>query len=308
MDTLGQHLIKQNCDRSLVSVIVAISLACKNISINIRKAGLLDLHGSHQTENSSGDQVKKLDMLSHDVFVNALSRTGLVSMMVSEEAEEAIVLGDQGYALVFDPLDGSSNIDCNISTGSIFGIYPDRNIGPGNQLIGAGYCMYGSSTQLVITLGNGVQQYLLDPELGEFIMTHENMCIPDSPKKIYSVNEANSKNWAPAMVQFVDHCKDNGYTQRYVGSMVSDVHRTILYGGMFSYPSDQKNPNGKLRLLYECNPMAMLITQAGGRATTDDGLDIMSLPSESLHGRKSIVLGCQRDMDLYLAGLESETM
>merc|ERR1712226_298426 len=199
------------------------------------------------------------------------------------------------------------NIDCNVSTGTIFGIYKRAGIykpgiadvlRPGKDLVAAGYCMYGSSTQLVLTTGNGVNGFTLDPSVGEFILTHPNMRIPAKAKTIYSVNEGNSVYWHEPVCKFVDAIKKASpkpYSLRYVGSMVSDVHRTLLYGGIFMYPADKKSKNGKLRLLYEGNPMAMICEQAGGMASTGYERVLDMVPKE-IHQRTGIFLGCKRDV------------
>jgi fructose-1,6-bisphosphatase I len=313
--TLTRHLLA-NVDEKrngsgFTILLASIQLACKTISHAVRKAGIIGVLGLDGSTNSTGDDVKKLDLLSNDVFINALRFSRELCVLVSEEEEKPLVIEDalQGqYCVATDPLDGSSNIDCNISTGTIFGIYrrvPGQIPGvgdvlrPGKELIAAGYCMYGSSTQLVLTVGDGVNGFTLDPSIGEFILTHPNIRIPEKPKTIYSVNEGNSKYWDSATTAFVNHCKSGHakpYSARYVGSMVSDVHRTLQYGGVFMYPGDSKSPNGKLRLLYEGNPMAFLCEQAGGVATDGRERILDKVPTD-IHCRTPIFLGCKRDMD-----------
>merc|ERR1712146_395675 len=253
------------------------------------------------------------------------------AVLVSEEQDDAIIIeGDKAgkYCVAFDPLDGSSNIDCNVSTGTIFGIYertsplgncPDIKdiLRTGNELISAGYCMYGSATDLVLTFGNsGVHRFTLDPTLGEFIHTMGNMRIPDAihAKTIYSCNEGNYSLWDQPVKDCIDSFKSNNgkpYSLRYVGSMVSDVHRTILYGGIFIYPADSKSKKGKLRILYEGFPMAKIIENAGGLATT--GMfkgsikRVLDLIPEDIHDRCPIVLGCQRDVDRFFIILPLKT-
>lgn len=286
----------------------------------VRKAGIQGLYGLEGTVNVQGEQVKKLDILSHDLFVNAIRSSTTASVLVSEEKEEPILIEDpkmQGpYVVAFDPLDGSSNIDCNISVGSIFAIYKRNTKGPatvkdilrpGSELCAAGYCMYGSATQIVLTFGKGAHLFTHDPALGEFILTEENVKIPDSPKKIYSVNEGNSIYWHPPVKMFVENLKQVPYSHRYVGSMVADVHRTILYGGVFVYPSDKKSKTGKLRLLYEANPMALIVEQAGGVALTDNNANgesgsslsrVLDVQPLDIHQRVGVFLGCKRDIQL----------
>eukprot|EP00126_Sphaerothecum_destruens_P006856 Sdes_comp19558_c0_seq6m11216 len=216
--------------------------------------------------NKTGDEQKKLDVLANEVFINALKSSGKVSVMVSEENEDAILVEPAlrgPYCAVFDPLDGSSNIDCGVSIGTIFGIYRVKEnsegkvsdvLRPGKEMVAAGYCMYGSSCCLVLCLGHEVHGYTLDPTIGEFILTHDNIKIPPRGKT-YSINEGNSLYWDAATKEYVESKKfpkkGNPYSARYIGSMVADVHRTLLYGGIFMYPADSKSPKGKLRILYE---------------------------------------------------------
>lgn len=300
----------------LTILLASIQLACKVISTAVRKAGIAGLYGLEGSVNVQGEEVKKLDMLSHDNFVNAITSSTKGCVLVSEEQPDHIVVDEKlrgKYCVVFDPLDGSSNIDCNVSVGSIFGIYEKLGSGtdcsvadvlqPGKNLAVAGYCMYGSSTQMVLTFGNGVNIFTHDPAVGEFILTHPNVRIPEKPKTIYSVNEGNAVYWHPPVASFVDKVKNKSpkpYSARYVGSMVADVHRTLLYGGIFMYPNDKKSPNGKLRLLYECNPMSFIMEQAGGKATTGEERMLDVVPT-SIHERRPIFLGCARDVDLVLA-------
>ncbi|KAL9317649.1 hypothetical protein ACSQ67_014166 [Phaseolus vulgaris] len=231
-----------------------------------------------------GEEQKKLDVLSNDVFVKALVSSGRTCILVSEEDEEATFVepSKRGkYIVVFDPLDGSSNIDCGVSIGTIFGIYLVKENGeptiedvlqPGKNMLAAGYCMYGSSCTFVLSTGTGVNGFTLDPSLGEFILTHPDIKVPKKGK-IYSVNEGNAKNWDGPTTKYVENCKfpkdgSSPKSLRYVGSMVADVHRTFLYGGIFLYPADKKSPNGKLHVLYEVFPMSFLMEQAGGQAFT----------------------------------------
>jgi len=257
---------------------------------------------------------KKLDVFANEVFVNSLKYSDQVYIMGSEENEDPIILHDSsgGYAIVFDPLDGSSNIDANISVGTIFGIYNKKDtptdtktsvkdvLRPGRELLAAGYALYGSATMIVLTTGSGVNGFVLDPVIGEFILTHSKIQIP-SKGSIYSINEGNAGSWDEPTRIFVENAKKKQKggkpkSARYVGSMVADVHRTLLYGGIFCYPRDSNNPNGKLRLLYECNPMAMIIEQAGGKATT--GVErILDIQPTKLHERKPIFCGSREDVE-----------
>ncbi|XP_060173145.1 fructose-1,6-bisphosphatase, cytosolic-like [Lycium barbarum] len=252
-----------------------IVLGCKFVCSAVNKAGLAKLLGLAGETNVQGEDQKKLDVLSNEVFIKALVSSGRTCVLVSEEDEEATFVepAKRGkYCVVFDPLDGSSNIDCGVSIGTIFGIYMMKDVReptlddvlqPGKNMLAAGYCMYGSSCTLVLSTGKGVNGFTLDPSLGEFILTHPDIKIPRKGK-IYSVNEGNAKNWDGPTSKYVESCKfpkdgSPPKSLRYIGSMVADVHRTLLYGGIFLYPADKKSPNGKLRVLYEVFPMSFLM-------------------------------------------------
>ncbi|XP_012458123.1 fructose-1,6-bisphosphatase, cytosolic [Gossypium raimondii] len=289
-----------------------IVLGCKFVCSSVSKAGLAKLFGLAGETNIQGEEQKKLDVLSNEVFVKALISSGRTCLLVSEEDEEAIFV-DQSkrgkYIVVFDPLDGSSNIDCGVSIGTIFGIYMvkhkdnptiDDVLQPGNNLVAAGYCMYGSSCTLVLSTGSGVNGFTLDPSLGEFILTHPDIKIPKKGK-IYSVNEGNAKNWDEPTRKFVEKCKfptdgSPPKSLRYIGSMVADVHRTLLYGGIFLYPADKKSPNGKLRVLYEVFPMSFLMEQAGGQAFTGKQRALNLVPGK-IHERSPVFLGSYDDVE-----------
>ncbi|XP_057732744.1 fructose-1,6-bisphosphatase, cytosolic-like [Arachis stenosperma] len=289
-----------------------IVLGCKFVCSAVSKAGLAKLIGLAGDTNVQGEEQKKLDVLSNDVFVKALVSSGRTSILVSEEDEQATIVepSKRGkYCVVFDPLDGSSNIDCGVSIGTIFGIYMLKDeheptlqdvLQPGKNMLAAGYCMYGSSCTLVISTGNGVNGFTLDPSLGEFILTHPDIKIPKKGK-IYSVNEGNAKNWDAATTKYVEKCKfpkdgSSPKSLRYIGSMVADVHRTLLYGGIFLYPGDKKSPNGKLRVLYEVFPMSFLLEQAGGQAFTGKQRALDLVPNK-LHERSPIFLGSFDDVE-----------
>jgi len=256
------------------------------------------------------------DVFSNDCMINAISWSGKVALMASEEIEREIVVDncdDPKYCVVFDPLDGSSNIDANVSVGTIFGILrvksdvangdkPNVNtdlLQTGENLVCSGYAMYGDATMLVLTFGDVVNGFTLDPQIGEFILTHKNIKIP-SKGKIYSVNEGNSKSWDPVIREYVEKCKDpptgKPKKARYIGSMVADVHRTLLYGGIFLYPATKSARNGKLRLLYELNPMAHLVKAAGGKASTGTE-DILQIDPDHIHVRAPVVLGSKEDVE-----------
>jgi len=289
----------------------SIQLACKVIARAVQKAGIANLYGLAGASNTSGDVQKKLDVFANEVFINCLTFSEQVYIMASEEDEKPIILEEKsgGYAIVFDPLDGSSNIDANVSIGTIFGIYRKEThehktsekdvLKPGRELVCAGYAVYGASVMIVLTTGNGVNGFTLDATIGEFILTHPNIRIPRRGN-YYSINEANSKSWDLPTKLYIERCKQkqkNGKpkTARYIGSMVADVHRTLLYGGIFCYPADEKNKNGKLRLLYECNPISYIIEQAGGKSSTGRQR-ILDIQPEKVHQRVPIFCGSYDDV------------
>jgi len=272
--------------------------------------------------NVQGEEQKKLDVLSNNIMINSLRASGKTAVLVSEENEEAIFIEDRykgKYCVVFDPLDGSSNIDAGVNIGTIFGIYHigDPNskaniqdvLKPGSQMVAAGYCMYGSSANLILSTGNGVNGYTLDPGLGEFILTHPDIKIPPRGK-IYSFNEGNSVYFHPPVINYLNSIKfpPSGkapYSARYIGSMVADVHRTLLYGGIFGYPDDKKSKKGKLRLLYEAFPMAYLTEQAGGLATTGTKR-ILDIQPTQIHERCPVFLGSKEDVQDLIKFYEAE--
>jgi len=298
----------------MTQLLVAIQSAVKAISSAVRKAGIAQLYGMAGDVNVQGEEVKKLDVLSNEVFINMMKSSFSTCLLVSEEDELAIEvdLDKAGkYVVCFDPLDGSSNIDCLVSIGSIFAIYrrlDDKSrastedaLQPGRQCVAAGYALYGSACMMVISLGAGVHGFMLDPSIGEFVLTDPNMRIKDKGK-IYSLNEGYANLWDPAVKEYVQRKKDQKAGGRYIGSMVADVHRTIKYGGIFMYPATSASPKGKLRLLYECNPMAFLVEQAGGLAS-DGHTPILDLVPTDIHERSPIFLGSRGDvqevLDLY---------
>ncbi|GAA5912035.1 hypothetical protein JCM8208_006464 [Rhodotorula glutinis] len=314
--TLTSHVLSQQqrhpiATGDLTLLLTAIQTTCKFISTNVRRAGLLNLIGQAGSSNVQGEDQKKLDILSNDSMINSLRASGKCAVLVSEENEDPIFIdtAHRGrYCVVFDPLDGSSNIDAGVNIGTIFGVYKCRDdsegtledvLRPGSELQVAGYCMYGSSANLVISTGQGVNGYTLDNGIGEFILTHPNIRIP-SRGKIYSFNEGNSLFFHEPVTQYLESIKfpSNGkpYSARYIGSMVADVHRTLLYGGIFGYPSDKKSKNGKLRLLYEGYPMAFLVEQAGGLATTGTER-ILDIQPTDIHQRCPVFLGSKDDVE-----------
>jgi len=314
--TLTQYYITSTKgDKQLAMLMNAIQHACKVVSTSIEKAGPAGLYGLAGSANATGDDVKKLDIIADDIWIECLKRSGVCGLLVSEEQEEAIVIKEPlkrgPFCVAFDPLDGSSNIDCNVSVGSIFSVYrrksPDSEacseadiLRPGNEIVVAGYCMYGAATELVLTFGSGVQRFALDPALGEFLFIGDMKMDPQGGKKIFSCNEGNSLHWDQPIRDFVETCKNSGYAARYVGSMVADVHRTLLYGGIFMYPADAKSKKGKLRVLYEGFPMAYITVQAGGECST--GMfkgklhDILEVMPENIHDKCPIIMGAPRDV------------
>ncbi|EEB16006.1 Fructose-1,6-bisphosphatase, putative [Pediculus humanus corporis] len=297
----------------LTQLLTSIQTAIKAVSTAVRKAGIAKLYGIAATAtNVQGEKVQKLDVLSNELFINMMKSSYTTCLMVSEENETVIEVekDKQGkYVVCFDPLDGSSNIDCLVSVGSIFAIYRKEHDGfatesdalkPGKSLVAAGYALYGSATMMVLSCGAGVNGFTLDPAIGEFVLTEPNMKIP-SRGKIYSINEGYTYLWDDCIREYVSEKKKlkNGgkpYGLRYVGSMVADVHRTLKYGGIFMYPSSTDAPNGKLRLLYECNPMAFIITQAGGLAS-DGFKNILDIQPKKIHQRSPIFLGSKDDVE-----------
>jgi len=318
--TLTRYIMGKTGDQELAICLMAMGLACKATSRACAKAGIANLFGLAGEVNSTGDDQKKLDVLSNEIFIDALTNCGACAVLVSEENEEPIFVPKEKagrFVCAFDPLDGSSNIDCNVSTGTIFAIYEKVDKSPtsvndilrtGNDIMVAGYCMYGAATELVITFkGHGVHRFTLDPSLGEFIHIQAHVKLPEGGgKKIYSCNEGNSGNWDPAIKAVVENYKAGSkpYAARYVGSMVSDVHRTILYGGIYLYPADAKSPNGKLRVLYEGFPMAFIMEQAGGAASCGFFKGkiqrLLDIVPTNIHEKCPVIIGCKRDVEAVI--------
>jgi len=297
----------------LTQVLASIQSAVKATSAAVRRAGISQLFGAAGETNVQGEEVKKLDVLSNDLFINMLRSSFATCLLVSEENEDEITVDDdhQGkYIVTFDPLDGSSNIDCLVSIGSIFGIFkkPDEgakikpldSLQSGRQMVAGGYALYGSATMIVLSAGHGVHGFMLDPSIGEFVLTDPDMKVK-SRGKIYSINEGYEEKWEPAVKEYVKSKKQGKpYGGRYIGSMVADVHRTLKYGGIFMYPRTADAPNGKLRMLYECMPMAWIMENAGGMAT-DGKIPILDITPKKIHERSPIFLGSKEDVEEVMA-------
>lgn len=278
-----------------------IALAGKIINREVNKSGLLDIAGAYGNKNIQGEDQQKLDVIANIRFTRALKNGGQVCAIISEEDEEIIHLNTNSrYVVAMDPLDGSSNIDVNVSIGTIFSIY--RRVSPlgspvqiedvlqkGTEQIAAGYILYGSSTILVYTTGHGVNGFTLEPSLGEFVLSHTSMKCPQEGK-IYSINEGSWHSFEPGVRKYLEDCKSKALTARYIGSLVSDYHRNMLKGGVYLYPKTDSAPNGKLRLLYECNALAFIAEQAGGMAT-DGYRRILEIEPTSFHQRSPFFIG-----------------
>lgn len=308
--TALDRFIKNNQDQfqyasgELSQLLRDIALASKVVNREVNKAGLIDIMGAVGSQNMAGDEQQKLDVLANIRFTRALAKGGEVCALVSEESDTYVDLNNEGkYVIAIDPLDGSSNIDVNVSIGTIFSIYrrktpvgtPIQNMDilqKGAEQVAAGYVLYGSSTMLVYTTGHGVNGFTYEPTLGEYFLSHPDMKMPDDGK-IYSINEGLSNSFSQSVAAYISHCKDNQYTARYIGSLVADFHRNLLKGGIYIYPATQKDKHGKLRLMYECNALAFLAEQAGGAAT--DGMKrIMEIQPERLHQRTPLFIGSMK--------------
>ena len=284
-----------------------IALAGKIINKEVTKSGLMDITGDFGTKNIQGEDQQKLDVIADIRFTRSLKNGGMTCAIISEEEDEIIHINpDSRYVIAIDPLDGSSNIDVNVSIGTIFSIY--KRISPvggpvqtedvlqkGTEQVAAGYILYGSSTMLVYTTGKGVHGFTLEPSLGEFVLSHDKMVSPPAGK-IFSINEGNYNNFDPWVRAYIEDCKTKEMTARYIGSLVADFHRNMLKGGVYLYPSTIKDPNGKLRLLYECNALAFIAEQSGGVAT-DGTQRIMEIEPTSFHQRCPFYIGSKQLVD-----------
>ena len=300
-------------------ILSAISLAGKTIANKVRRAGLEDVLGEHgDSSNVHGEKQQKLDLIENEILLHCLGNRPSVALVAREEDNDPRIIrrGNEGgkYCVIFDPLDGSSNLDVCVGVGTIFSVIRnDPNIPgametvcqPGHTQVAAGYILYGSSVVFVLTTGNGVDMFVLDQSIGSFVLVKSGIRIP-SEGKIYSVNEANRATFPDGYNTYLDWAQQNGYSSRYIGSMVADVHRTLFKGGVFLYPPTKKNPEGKLRLMYEANPMAMIIEQAGGKAVATSAMSpsgqqrILDIQPRDLHQRTSVVLGCTKEVDHVL--------
>ena len=323
MITIQQHILQEQqrfpgASGEFSFLLSGITLATKLIQARVRRAGLGDVLGDAGNENVQGELQQKLDVFANDVMIEKLSCRRSVGILASEENEYAVTVPhdteDSKYAVIFDPLDGSSNIDVNVSVGTTFSIFRRPADGtpaasdpqtwilqPGSKQIAAGYVVYGSSTIMVYTVGNGVHGFTLDPSVGAYVLSHENIQMP-TKGKYYSVNEANRDGFPGHYNQFVDALRHGElgtkYSSRYIGSMVADIHRTLLTGGVFMYPPTEDHPRGKLRLLYEANPIAMIFEEAGGVAT-DGRRRILDIAPQEIHERTPLVAGSQTEMKLF---------
>ena len=308
--TTLDRFIKNNQDQfayasgELSQLLRDIALASKVVNREVNKAGLIDIMGAVGSQNTAGDDQQKLDVLANIRFTRALTKGGEAGALVSEEMDAFIDLKNDGkYVIAIDPLDGSSNIDVNVSIGTIFSVYRRKSpvgtpiqeedvLQTGDEQVAAGYVLYGSSTMLVYTTGHGVNGFTYEPTLGEYFLSHPDMRMP-LDGKIYSVNEGSANSFSKPMKAYLQYCKDQRYTARYIGSLVADFHRNMLKGGIYIYPATAKDPKGKLRLIYECNALAFVAEQAGGAAT--NGRErILSLTPESLHQRTAFYVGSQK--------------
>jgi fructose-1,6-bisphosphatase I len=327
--TIERHIIEAEREfpeatGAFSNILYDLAFSAKMIAREVRRAGLADVLGLTGEVNIQGEEVRKLDEFANEVIFKALDHTGHLCGMASEEVEDFIPIPDRfptgKYCVLFDPLDGSSNIDANVSVGTIFSVHRkvsdhergcvDDCLQAGTRQVAAGYIVYGSSTMLVYTTGNGVHGFTLEPSIGEFLLSHPNIRIPTPGQRIYSVNEGNYSLWSDDQRRLVDHLKGadgenpKPFSSRYIGSLVADFHRNLLYGGMFMYPADSKCPQGKLRLLYEAAPLAMIAEHAGGRASTGEQR-IMEIVPTSLHERTPLFIGSAEYVEMaerFLAG------
>ena len=308
---LEEHIISSGVEDEIAQILSEIALSSKMINSKILKAGLNDILGATGQKNVQGEEVQKLDEFANSLLKDKFEAKELVGAIASEEMDNIHPIAkDKNYLLLFDPLDGSSNIDVNVSIGTIFSILKREStqrsvslkdfLQPGINQISAGYVIYGSSTMFIYTIGKGVHGFTLDPSDNEFFLSHPYISIPQKGK-IYSINEGNSIDWLKGTSEYIASLKANNsdkgtpYSGRYIGSLVADFHRNLLKGGIFLYPKDKKNQNGKLRLLYECNPMSYIIEQAGGESS-NGSKRILEIIPDKLHQRTSFIIGSKQDV------------
>ena len=308
---LEEHLISSGIEDEVIQILLEIATSSKIINSKVLKAGLNDILGATGNKNVQGEEVQKLDEFANCLLKDNFEKKKLVGGIASEEMDNICTLAsNKNYLLLFDPLDGSSNIDVNVSIGTIFSILKRESsdkpvsledfLQPGINQISSGYVIYGSSTMFVYTAGKGVHGFTLNPSEDDFFLSHPDISIPEKGN-IFSINEGNSANWLKGTSKYISHLKiqdpDKGtpYSGRYIGSLVADFHRNLLKGGIFLYPNDKKNPNGKLRLLYECNPMSYIVEQAGG-ASSNGSKRILEIIPEGLHQRTSFIIGSKQDV------------
>jgi fructose-1,6-bisphosphatase I len=316
--TLDEFIIRSEKDfdyatGELTGLLRDIGVAAKIINREVNKAGLVNILGvADGGENQSGDTQQKLDVYANEKLIECLRNSGECCAVASEENDDIIQVASVGskkshYVVMFDPLDGSSNIDVNVSVGTIFAIYRRKSdpSGPadlgdflqaGTKQVAAGYVLYGTSTILVYTTGRGVNGFTLDPSIGEFCLSHRNMRIPENGST-YSVNQGYYSKFDLEMRRYIDNCSDENYGLRYIGSMVSDIHRILIQGGIFLYPSTRKYPKGKLRLLYECNPLSLLVEQAGGKSMNTQLKRVLDMVPAELHQRCTVAIGSPKMVD-----------
>lgn len=317
MITFEEHVVKQHPELGAEFgwVLGGLTLASKKIEAQIRSAGLSDVYGAQGSENVQGEAQQKLDVVANDAMMEALGSRAGVAALVSEEDEAPVAFDADGgkYIVIFDPLDGSSNIDVNVNVGTIFSVHRRLASGTldasilqaGTEQVMGGYVVYGPSTVLVYTAGKGVYGFTLDAASGSFVLTNETMKMPEQGP-YYSVNEANAVTWPDGFQAYVETLRNGGlgisYSSRYIGSLVADFHRTLLKGGVFLYPPTKKQPGGKLRLLYEANPLSFIAEQAGGMATT--GTDrILEIQPAKIHQRTPFCVGSRREMEALAAAV-----
>ena len=324
--TLSRHVLQQFSDfgtqaQDVSAIMSRIALAAKLVSRRLSKAGLMaGALGFTGETNVQGESVKKMDIYANDVFISVFKQSGLVCRLASEEMEKPYYIPENcpigRYTLLYDPIDGSSNVDINLNVGSIFSLRQQEGndvdgeatdlLTNGDRQIGAGYILYGPSTIFVYTLGKGVHSFILDPSLGEFILAEENITVPKHGS-VYSVNEGNYWQWNESIREYIRYVhRHEGYTSRYSGALVGDFHRILLQGGVFLYPGTEKNPEGKLRLLYESAPLAFLAEQAGAKAST--GVErLLSVVPDKLHYRTPLVIGSTEDVELVESFIQDRT-